>query len=45
VTIDLGLAVVAVAVVGTNANKVVYDFSGRGYLGGTAGVVTVTKSF
>lgn len=45
VTKDFGLAVVAVAVVGTNANKVVYDFSGRGYLGGTAGVVTVTKSF
>ena len=47
VTKDFGLAVVAVAVVGTNADKTTsgYDFGGRGYLGGTAGVVTVTKTF
>lgn len=46
VTKDFGLAVVAIAVVGTNADKVAYDFGpGRGYLGGTAGVVTVTKTF
>ena len=49
VTKDFGLAVVAVSVVGTNAlNKsdgTGYNFGGRGYLGDTAGVVTVTKSF
>ena len=47
VTKDFGLAVVAVAVVGTNADKTVYNFGnpGRGYLGGTTGVVTVTKTF
>jgi uncharacterized protein (TIGR02001 family) len=44
-TKDFGLAVVALAVVGTDANKTTYDFSGRGYLGGTTGVVTVTKAF
>ncbi|MEY3578955.1 MAG: hypothetical protein RI984_59 [Pseudomonadota bacterium] len=45
VTKDFGLAVVAVSVVGTDADKTTYDFGGRGYLGGTAGVVTVTKTF
>lgn len=49
VTKDFGLAVVAVSVVGTNALNSSgaggYNFSGRGYLGGTAGVVTVTKTF
>jgi uncharacterized protein (TIGR02001 family) len=49
VTKDFGLAVVAVSVVGTNAldqaGGVGYNFGGRGYLGGTAGVVTVTKTF
>jgi hypothetical protein len=45
VTKDFGLAVVAVSVVGTDANKSAYDFRNRGYLGGTAGVVTVTKTF
>ena len=45
VTKDFGLAVVAVSVVGTDAEKTTYDFGGRGYLGGTAGVVTVTKTF
>ncbi len=45
VTKDFGLAVVAVSVVGTDADKTAYDFRGRGYLGGTAGVVTVTKTF
>ncbi len=45
VTKDFGLAVVAVSVVGTDADKTAYDIRGRGYLGGTAGVVTVTKTF
>jgi uncharacterized protein (TIGR02001 family) len=45
VTKDFGLAVVAVSVVGTNANKTAYDFGGKGYLGDTGGVVTVTKTF
>jgi uncharacterized protein (TIGR02001 family) len=49
VTKDFGLAVVAVSVVGTNALNSSgaggYNFSDRGYLGGTAGVVTVTKTF
>jgi len=45
VTKDFGLAVVAVAVVGTDADKTVYDFGTKGYLGGTTGVVTVTKAF
>jgi uncharacterized protein (TIGR02001 family) len=45
VTKDFGLAVVAVSVVGTDADKTTYDFGTKGYLGGTAGVVTVTKTF
>jgi uncharacterized protein (TIGR02001 family) len=49
VTKDFGLAVVAVSVVGTNALNSSgaggYDFGGKGYLGDTAGVVTVTKTF
>ena len=49
VTKDFGLAVVAVSVVGTNAldssGAGGYNFSDRGFLGDTAGVVTVTKSF
>lgn len=49
VTKDFGLAVVAVAVVGTDALNSSgtggYDFGGKGYLGGTTGVVTVTKAF
>lgn len=47
VTKDFGLAVVALAVVGTNADKTSagYDFGSRGYLGGTTGVVTLSKAF
>ena len=47
VTKDFGLAVVALAVVGTNADKTSsgYDFGGKGYLGGTTGVVTISKAF
>jgi hypothetical protein len=48
VTKDFGLAVVAVGVVGTDALDSAdagYNLGSRGYLGGTAGVVTVTKTF
>ena len=48
VTKDFGMAVVAVAVVGTDAldsSDGGYNLGGRGYLGGTAGIVTVSKSF
>ncbi len=48
VTKDFGMAVVAVAVVGTSgADKTSagYNFGGKDFTGNTAGVVTVTKSF
>jgi uncharacterized protein (TIGR02001 family) len=45
VTKDFGLVVAAVAVVGTDASKTAYDFGGRGYLGKTGAVLTLTKNF
>lgn len=45
VTKDFGFAVGALAVVGTDADKAVYNFGGRGYLGKTGAVLTLTKNF
>jgi uncharacterized protein (TIGR02001 family) len=44
-TKDYGVIVASVAVVGTDADKVAYDFGGRGYLGNTKFIATVTKNF
>lgn len=45
VTKDFGFFEGSLAVVGTNADKVVYNFNNRGYLGKTGAVVTLTKNF
>lgn len=45
VTKDFGIVVGSLAVVGTNADKTAYDFGGRGYLGKTGAVLTLTKNF
>ncbi len=45
VTKDFGVAVVAFAVVGTDADKTTYDFGSKGYLGNTKALVTVTENF
>lgn len=45
VTKDFGFAVAAFAVVGTDADKTQYNFGGKGYLGNTKGVLTLTKNF
>ncbi len=47
VTKDFGVAVAAFAVVGTDADKTTagYNFGGKGYLGNTKAVLTVTKNF
>ncbi len=47
VTKDFGVVVGALAVMGTDADKTTggYDFGGKGYLGNTKAVVTVTKKF
>jgi len=45
VTKDFGVVVVAIAAVGTDADKTAYDFGGKGYLGKTGAVLTLTKNF
>ncbi len=45
VTKDFGFVVGSLAVVGTDADKTAYNFGGRGYLGKTGALVTVTKNF
>ncbi len=45
VTKDFGMFEGSLAVVGTNADKVVYNFGNRGYLGKTGAVLTLTKNF
>ena len=45
VTKDFGFAIGALYAVGTNADQTFYTFGTKGYMGGTAGVVTLTKTF
>lgn len=45
VTKDFGFAVGSLAVVGTDADKVAYNFGSKGYLGKTGAVLTLTKNF
>jgi|LauGreDrversion4_2_1035121.scaffolds.fasta_scaffold595002_2 uncharacterized protein (TIGR02001 family) len=47
VTKDFGIAAVALAVVGTDADKTTsgYNFGGRGFTGNTKFIATVTKTF
>jgi len=47
VTKDFGVAVAALAVVGTDADSSTsgYDFGGKGYLGNTKFIATLTKNF
>jgi uncharacterized protein (TIGR02001 family) len=44
-TKDYSVIVASVAVVGTDADKVAYDFGGKGYLGNTKFLATLTKNF
>lgn len=45
VTKDFGVVVASLAVVGTDADKGLYNFGGKGYLGKTGAVLTLTKNF
>jgi uncharacterized protein (TIGR02001 family) len=45
VTKDFGFVTGALSVVGTNANETFYTFGDKGYMGRTAGVLTLTKTF
>ncbi len=44
-TKDFGFVTAAIAYVGTNADKTLWNFGNKGFLGNNAGVVTLTKAF